>query len=199
MIKFEDVKSLTYNHTKLWVPYDTNKRAKGYYFYMLNSPLESIAGILNDTTEMISNAGSIYKAYFYDYEKLPRCIQSKKVVNSGLKMAGAKKQYLQNCALIREQCNGIKAPLRIDTLAGKNFIYDLNPMTDLYDKQSKLKNLTIVNKLKTYFNTLNFDLPASTLYCKKCFFKKKCYYTKWKQYFNILKNKLGNYEKNINY
>ena len=158
MIKFEDVKSLTYNHTKLWVPYDMNKRTKGYYFYMLNSPLESIAGILNDTTEMISNAGSIYKAYFYDYTKLPRCIQSKKVVNSGLKMAGAKKQYLQNCALIREQCNGIKAPLRIDTLAGKNFIYDLNPMTDLYNKQSKLKNLTIVNKLRTYFNTLNIFL-----------------------------------------
>lgn len=41
---------------------------------------------------------------------------------------------------------------------------------------------------------INFFLPASKLCCKDCYFKKQCYYPKWKKYFNILKTKRGNYE-----
>lgn len=85
---------------------------------------------------------------------------------------------------------------------GEFFNLDLMFKEDINNINSRGFKIIVTegyNQKSTYFNTLNFDLPASTLYCKKCFFKKKCYYTKWKQYFNILKNKLGNYEKNINY
>lgn len=154
MVKVEELNSLTINKTKLWLPYNSSNRTKGRFFYVLNMPMESIATILNDTHDKISNNGNIYKAYYYDYTILPKCIQSKKVVNSGLKKAQARKNWIFDYQKISSLVEGIKTPIRLNALSGKNFIYDLNPVIDLYSKQDKLNNITLVEKLKVYFNTI---------------------------------------------
>ena len=167
MNKVEDLTSLVFNAQKLWIPYDESKRNKGYYIFTLNTPIENIATLLNNEHPKISNNGSLYKAYYYDYLSLPRCIKSKKVVNSGLTKAKAKQERLQYYNQIETSVGEIKTPINLNSLAGKNFVYDLNPVTELYDKQSKLKTSTLVVRLKTFFDTIS-GFTSKTFSDYKC-------------------------------
>lgn len=155
MIKLNETQSLSFINTKLWVPYDIKNRTKGMYFFTLNTTIKSIAELINDTHDRVSNNGNMYKTYYYDYMVLPKSIKSKRVVNSGLTPAKAKKQRLEYYTMIETECKDVITPLTMSSLAGKNFIYDLNPLVDLYSKQTKLKNVMLVEKLRTYFETLH--------------------------------------------
>lgn len=164
MIHLSEVESLTYITTTIWVPFNHSKsndgtkestsRNKGFYFFTINTTQESIADILNNTHDKVSNMGSIYKAYYYDYSLLPKCIKSKKVVNSGLTMAKAKKQRLQYYSIMDSLSEEVLTPLTLSPLSGKNFIYDMNPVIDLYDKQKKIQKTSLLEQFRAYFNTV---------------------------------------------
>ena len=172
MNKVEDLKSLVFNTQKLWLPYDESKRNKGYFIFTLNTPIENISTLLNNEHPKISNNGNIYGAYYYDYLTIPTCIKSKKIVNSGLTKSKAKQERLQYYKQIETLSEEIKTPLNVSSLAGKNFIHDLNPVTDLYSKQDKLKTSTLVMRVKTFFDTISYDI--SDLCCINC-----CVCTVW--------------------
>ena len=154
MIQIKDIQSLEFIKTKLWVPYDPKSRTKGMYFYTLNTKPESIAKLINNEHTQVSNNGVIYNAYYYDYMDIPKGIKSKLVVNSGVTLNKAKRQRLEYYNIMDSLCPSIKTPFMLTTLSGKNFVYDLNPIIDLYSKQEKIKNTSLIRRFRAYFDTL---------------------------------------------
>ena len=171
MIRLNEVTSLTYINTKMWLPYNIDNKLKGTYFFTLNTTIKSIASLVNNEKDRVSNMGNIYNAYYYDYKLLPRGIKTKRVINSGLTVAKAKKQRLQYYKQMETACPDIKTPINLTSLSGKNFIYDLNPILDLYTKQKKIESLGLVPKLRAYFDTLSnvISTPIEKYNCEYIF------------------------------
>ena len=189
VIQISELESLSFISTKVWLPFDNKSRNKGNFIFVLNTTQQSIADLINDKEDRISNNGTIYKAYYYDYAILPKCIQSNKVVNSGLTIAKAKSQRLENYATFDSLCDVAITPVQLNTLSGKNFIYDLNPVTDLYSKQSKLKKIFLVEQLKTYFATIHSIVSTPiTSYTGGCIFVNLDDYSKYNKNIHILHN-----------
>ena len=168
VIRLNEVTSLTYINTKMWLPYNIDNKLKGTYFFTLNTTIESIAKLVNNEKDRISNMGNIYNAYYYDYTLLPKGIKTNRVINSGLTVAKAKKQRLQYYKRMETACPDIKTPINLTAISGKNFIYDLNPIIDLYAKQKKIQSLGLVPKLRAYFDTVSnvISTPVEKYTCE---------------------------------
>lgn len=154
MKHIEELESLTLCRERLFLPFDANHKTKGCMIYSINNTRESLVNIFEDRHLKISNTGNFYKTYYYDYRVLPKSIKSKRVKNSGLTVASAKSDRLANYAFIQNLCPDVKTPLVLKS-PGYNFIYDLNPLTELMEKQDKLKLAPIREFITMYFDTLN--------------------------------------------
>ena len=156
MKKYQELSSMTVYRNLLLLPHDDHHRDKGTMCYTINTSKESIVELIDNNHPMISNNGSIYKIYYYDHTRLPKCIKSTRIKNSGLTVSEARKRKIVDCSIISDMSDIIKTPIDISSQAGKNLFYDLEPVIELMStNKDKLKKAFIVERLKTYFDTIS--------------------------------------------
>lgn len=168
---FNELQSLFFYKERMLLPHDKADPHKGYLFYILNTSLDSLNVLLANDHKYLSNTGNLYNNYYYDHTVLPKSINSKRIINSGLTVATAKKDRIVKYAEVKEKCGDTirLTPISLTALSGKNFVYDLTPFIDLYTKQKKLQQAFMVEKLTTYFTSLSDlykkEIPGYTRSC----------------------------------
>ena len=150
---FSAVEDFTVRKEKLALPKNGDS-PKGQFVCFLNTSLENIAKILINDHPMILNQGNTYRGYYYDHLTIRSCIQSKRIKNPGKTKADLKKERLVDYGVIQSLSNNTITPRTVSTLAEKNFIYDMEPVTKLLKFQDKLKKIPLVERLRMYFETI---------------------------------------------
>ena len=163
MRQLDTVGDFTVTKDKLQLPRDGSSN-KGMFIPFLNTSQEGIATILNNKHPKLMNVGTAYKGYYYDHLRLFKAIKSPRVKNPGVSKMGFKQQRIVKYGTMQELAPNVITPITPATLAGKNFVYDMEPLTELLARQPKLERMPLVERLKMYFNTigsfyngLNFD------------------------------------------
>ena len=149
----EDIEPFSIKKEKLQLP-KHNDSPKGKFTCFLNTSKEEICEILNNVHPMILNHGSSYKGYYYDYLKLKTGIISSRIKNPGKMLNELKMERLEDYGIIQDLSANTMTPITIATLAEKNFIYDLEPLTRLMQYQQKLKKIPLIERLTMYFTSI---------------------------------------------
>ena len=171
MKKLHALESMKYYRERLVLPHnETNNKHKGSLIYFLNTSKDSIAALLKNEHNVISNVGTLYKTYYYDHTTLVRCIKSPKVKGVSTTLANAKATRLTDYAIIADKVDGIKTPININTCMGNNIMYDLSPIETLYSQHPIVKKFYINDRILSFFNTfgtvINKDLGGDHPYTK---------------------------------
>lgn len=150
LVNLED---FTVNKDKMQMPRNGQSN-KGMFVCFLNTSLESIAMLLNNKHPRIVNMGTAYKGYYYDFRSVRFSIKSTRIKNPGKTNITLKKERLHDYGQIQQAAPNIITPISVATLAGKNFVYDMEPITRLLRFQPKLVKLPLLERLRTYFRTI---------------------------------------------
>ena len=168
MKHYEDLELMTYYKEKLLLPFNQEKKYINSLFFTLNTSNKAIADLFNDSHNIISNVGGIYKTFYCNWKILPDCIKSNRIKSKVVTMADAKKLVLADYAEMADLCTDVITPI-IAKDKGKNIIYSMNILTDLYNKQPKLRSLPLQEKVLTYFTTIDsFYNQKVTTYTNNC-------------------------------
>lgn len=149
-----DLQGLTYRRDKFVLPSGESNKQKGYAFFTLNTSITSIGALLNNQSSFIMNRANSYNAYFYDYKLLRNSLKIKNVVVPCTTLADAKNKRLVRYNAIGSEVSGIRTPIGIDVLHGRNFVYDLEPLIEIMRKEPKMERQSLVRKMNVYFDTL---------------------------------------------
>ena len=128
---------------------------KGHMLIFLNTSKQEIVKILNNEYKLIVNQGTTYKGYYYDHIRLRTSIKTTRVKNPGKSKKQLKDERLQDYGEIQSLSSLIITPLNLATLAGKNFVYDLEPFTRILSIQEKLRRVPLIERLRVYFESLS--------------------------------------------
>ncbi len=153
MKKLENVNDFSVTKDKMQMPKKEGSN-KGMMVPFLNTSPQSIATILNNKHPRIMNIGSSYRGYYYDFLRVRGSIKSPRVKNPGKTKLVLKKERLKDYGVIQELCPNVITPLNLNTLAQKNVVYDMEPVTRLLSYQVRLKKMPLIERLKTYFKTI---------------------------------------------
>lgn len=147
------VEDFTVRKEKLALPKNGDS-PKGQFVCFLNTSLENIARILTNEHPMILNKGNAYRGYYYNHLTVRPCIRSKRIKNPGKSKTDLKKERLVDYGIIQSLSNNTITPRTISTLAEKNFVYDMEPVTKLLKYQDKIKKIPLIERLRMYFETI---------------------------------------------
>lgn len=153
MRRLQDIEDFTVRKEKLQLPRGDSS-SKGNFVCFLNTTIDEIARILLNDHPMIHNVSTSYRGYYYDHLRLRTGIKSVRVKNPGKTRQQLKVERLQDYGAMQELSNNTLTPITLTTLAGKNFVYDLEPMTKLLRIQPKLVKMPLLERLKMYFSTI---------------------------------------------
>lgn len=165
MIFMKDLEPLKLYKTPLILPYNEVKKTKGYMLYTLNTSLNSIVEIFNNTHKMIKNQSNSYRAYYYDYRKLNQASTvSTRIKKSKKTISDFKDTRLGDYQYIKSNSASVKTPLLLDNFTGDNIIYDLNPIFNTFKDNSKnINKMPIVDRLSFLFKTINQEVNEEVL------------------------------------
>ena len=149
-----DIPNLMYRKDRVSLPYDSKEKLKGQMIFTLNTSIDAIVELLENKHPFITNIGNLYSTYYYDYASLRGCLKCEKFHTPGITLADAKIQRITTYGVIKSKTEGIKTPIRLDLAKHKNLIYDLQPVANLMNSIAKLKKMSIIIRLRTYFDTL---------------------------------------------
>ena len=150
----DDIPDLIYRKERIYLPFDTKNRLEGNITFTLNTSIDSIVEIIENEHPLISNVGSIYKTYYYDYAALRGCLKCDRLNIPGIKLPEAKIQRITTYEVLKGKSNGVRTPIRLDLAKNKNMLYDLQPVANLMSSIERLKKMPIVVRLHTYFDTI---------------------------------------------
>lgn len=151
--QLEDIEDFTVRKEKLSLP-RKNGSNKGMFICFLNTSQDGIVRILNNDHPMLINQSSTYKGYYYDFIRLRTAIKSPRIKNPGKTKSDLKTERIKDYGVIQSSIKNILTPKAIGVLAGKNFIYDMEPLTRLMKYQEKLKKIPLLERLKLYFKSI---------------------------------------------
>lgn len=151
--QLEELVPFTVRKEKMALPKKNNSN-KGMFVCFLNTSQMGIATILNNEHPLIVNQGSAYKGYYYDYEPLRLSIKTPRIKNVGKTKMELKKECLEDYGTMQGMSSLTLTPKNISTLAGKNFVYDLEPFTRLIKIQEKLRRVPLLERLRIYFTSI---------------------------------------------
>ena len=151
--QLEDVVDFTVRKEKLMLP-KKNGSNKGMFICFLNTSIDGIVRILNNEHPMILNQSTTYKGYYYDFLRLRTAIKTPRVKNPGKTKSELKVERFSDYGLVQSGAQNILTPNMISTLAGKNFVYDMEPLTRLMKAQEKLKKIPLLERFKIYFRSV---------------------------------------------
>lgn len=159
MRKFSSLHSMTFYRERLILPHiesddDTKEnKTKGSILYLLNTSKDGIVKLLNNEHDLLSNQGFMYKTYYYDHLKLPKCVVSPKVKTVLIRPAKAKAERLVDYKEISSLVSNVLTPISLSAAAGRNILYDLMPVERLYSGNKKISNLYMRPKMNAFFDT----------------------------------------------
>lgn len=136
------------------LPYNPNDRLKGYMVFTLNTPIDGIAKLLQGDHKIISNIGSLYKTYYYDYISLRGSLKGSNITTPGITLNEAKQQRLVRYGSIKAKMDDVITPVRLDLARNKNMVYDLQPVVEFMKGIPKISNKGIMPRLSIFFQTL---------------------------------------------
>lgn len=149
----EDVTDFTVRKEKLSLPKKNNSN-KGMFICFLNTSLDGIATILNNEHPMILNQATTYKAYYYNHLSVRNSIKSIRVKNPGKTKQQLKIERIEDYGKMQSLSGLTITPRTLATISGKNFVYDLEPVTRLLKYQPKLVKMPLIERLRMYFTTI---------------------------------------------
>lgn len=149
-----DLSGLVYRREKFYLPSGESDKRKGYFFYTINTSIDAIGKLLKNEHNLIINRANSYNAYYYDHKSLRNSIVVGTVTLPGISLPDAKNDRIAKYSMVRSSVDGIRTPVNLDVLHGKNFVYDLDPVAVLLKNQKKLQHRSIIVKITTFFNTL---------------------------------------------
>lgn len=150
-----DLDDLVFRRERFSLPYREDDKQKGYFFYTLNTSIESIAKLLKNEHPLIMNRANSYNGYYYDHTKLRYALTVRSVNIPGVTIAEAKNQRLVRYAKVKDVAEGVRTPINLKMFHGRNFINDLEPLIDLMKKEPKVQKLSLVRKMTLFFETIN--------------------------------------------
>lgn len=151
--QLEDVVDFTVRKEKMALP-RKNGSNKGMFICFLNTSIEGIARVLSNEHPLIINQATTYKGYYYDFIRLRTAIKTPRVKNPGKTKADLKVERIKDYGVLQSSVQNILTPIRVSTLAGKNFVYDMDPLTRLMKIQPKLQKVPLLERMKLYFRTI---------------------------------------------
>lgn len=156
--KIDAVQNFTVTKDKLQLP-KKGESNKGMFTPFLNTSIRNIAYILTNEHPKIVNFGSSYKGYYYNFMDVRGSIRSPRVKNPGKSKLDLKKERIQDYGTMQSLAPNVMTPANLNTFAGRNFVYDMEPVTRLLRFQPKLKKMPLTERLAMYFKTIgNFYL-----------------------------------------
>ena len=158
--KLDDVQDFTVNKDKLQLPRKDNSN-KGMFIPFLNTSISQIAVVLNNKHPRLLNTGTAYKGYFYEFTRVRGSIKSTRVKNPGKTKMDLKKERIRDYGQMQELSQNTLTPVTLSPLAGKNFVYDLEPITRLLRHQKKLQKMPLIERLRMYFTTIGEYVKAT--------------------------------------
>lgn len=159
--RIDSIQNFTVTKEKLQLP-KKGEANKWMITPFLNTSLRDIAHILTNDHLRIKNLGTLYKGYYYDFMDVRGSIRSPRVKNPGKSKLDLKKERIRDYGMIQELSPMTMTPVKISTFAGRNFVYDMEPVTRLLRFQPKLKKMPLIERLTTYFKTIgNFYLSIN--------------------------------------
>lgn len=149
-----DLVDLVYRRDRFSLPCGDRDKLKGYLFFTLNTSIGAIETLLKNEHKIILNRASSYNAYYYDYKILRNSLKFGNSVIPGITMTDAKNDRLVRYELIKSKVEGIRTPINLEMLRGRNFVYDLNPVIEMMKKEPRVMNKPLVKKMTLFFNTI---------------------------------------------
>ena len=151
--QMEDVADFTVRKEKMALP-RKNGSNKGMFICFLNTSKEGIIRILNNEHPLMINQSSAYRGYYYDFIRLRTAIKSPRIKNPGKTKSDLKVERIEDYGLIQSNVKNILTPKVINIFAGKNFVYDMEPLTRLMKFQKKLNKIPLLERFKIYFKSV---------------------------------------------
>ena len=151
--QLEDVVDFSVRKEKMALP-RKNGSNKGMFICFLNTSPEGIIRVLSNDHPMLVNQSTAYKGYYYDFIRLRTAIKSPRIKNPGKTKADLKVERISDYGVIQSNIKNVLTPKSISILAGKNFIYDMEPLTRLLKFQEKLKKIPLLERFKLYFKSI---------------------------------------------
>lgn len=148
--QLEDVVDFVVRKEKLALP-RKNGSNKGMFISFLNTSIGNIGRVLSNNHPMLINQATSYKGYYYDVIRLRPAIKTPRVKNPGKTRADLKAERVRDYGEMQSNVQNILTPARVTTFAGKDFVYDLEPLTRLMKIQPKLQQVPLLERLKLYF------------------------------------------------
>lgn len=151
MNTIEGLEELVVSKEKLQLP---NGSAMNHFVCFLNTDLTDIATVLNNKHRLLLNKGNLYRAYYYDALRLRRAIQSRRVKNIGKSKAELRTDRKARYSTLKAMTKVI-TPFDVSALVGKNFVYDMEPLTDVLKLQENLRKVPLTERLRLYFDSIS--------------------------------------------
>lgn len=151
--QLDDVVDFSVRKEKMALP-RKNGSNKGMFICFLNTSMEEIARVLRNEHPMLMNQSSAYRGYYYDFIRLRTAIKSPRIKNPGKTKSDLKIERIADYGIIQSSVKNVMTPNSVVTLAGKNFIYDMESITRLMKIQEKLKKIPLLERFKLYFKTI---------------------------------------------
>lgn len=149
-----DLDDLVFRRERFCLPCGNENKQKGYLFYTLNVSIGSIASLLKNENKLILNRANSYNAYYYDHTLLRNSLQIGNVTIPAITIAKAKSDRLVRYGQIKSSIEGIRTPVNVSMLHGRNFVCDLNPVVELMKNEPRVTKLSLVKKMNLFFGTI---------------------------------------------
>lgn len=152
---FEKLDSLIPYRDNFILPFDVDNQKKGKILFLANMTLNRIGLLLNGDAPHILNRSNSYRTYYYDIERISSAFDGgggiKKI---GVSMKNARADRLARYTKLAEMSTNVRTPVLPKQTMGYNTFYDLNPIIDLMDKNSRLQKKQPLIKSAIFFNSI---------------------------------------------
>lgn len=149
-----DLDDLVFRRERFSLPCGKDNKQKGYLFYTINVSIGSIASLLKNENKIILNRANSYNAYYYDHASLRNSLKIGNTTLPVTTVAKAKASRLVRYDQMKSAMDGIRTPINLSTLHGRNFVYDLNPVVELMKNEPRVKKLALAKKINLFFTTI---------------------------------------------
>lgn len=149
-----DLDNLMFRRERFSLPCGEINKQKGFLFYTLNTSIGSIASLLKNENKIILNRANSYNSYYYDYTLLRNSLKIGNIVLPTVTFAKAKSDRLIRYNQMKTSLEGVRTPINSNTLRGKNFVCDLDPIIELMKNEPKVKKISLTKKIILFFDTI---------------------------------------------
>lgn len=150
----EKLEGLVPYRDKFILPFDPGNPKKGRITFLLNVSLSEASSILKGETSRILNRANAYHTYFYDHTTMPTAFVGGGIKKTGKTLRDAKADRLARYTKLDSMAPGVKTPILPRQTLGYNLLYDLTPITELMEENTRLRQKQPIVKAAIFFSAI---------------------------------------------